>query len=45
MEVAQASFLQREPFRQAQPVLASAFYLSNVPYRWERGVRMPLERS
>jgi len=45
VEVAQASFLQREPFRQAQPLLASAFYLSNVPYRWERGVRMPLEQS
>src|ERR1700678_2345687 len=45
VEVAQASFLQREPFRRAQPLLASAFYLSNVPYRWERGVRMPLEQS
>ena len=45
VEVAQASFLQREPFRQAQAVLASAFYLSNVPYRWERGVRIPLEQS
>jgi hypothetical protein len=45
VEVAQASFLRREPFRQAQPVLASAFYLSNVPYRWERGVRIPLEQS
>jgi hypothetical protein len=45
VEVAQASFLQREPFRQVRPVLASAFYLSNVPYRWGRGVRIPLERS
>jgi hypothetical protein len=45
VEIAQASFLRREPFRQAQPLLASAFYLSNVPYRWERGVRIPLERS
>jgi hypothetical protein len=44
-DVAQASFLQREPFRQAPPVLASAFYLSNVPYRWERGVRIPLEQA
>jgi hypothetical protein len=43
VEVAQASFLQREPFRQAPPLLASAFYLCNVPYRWERGVRIPLE--
>jgi len=45
VEVAQASFLQREPFRQARPLLASAFYLSNVPYRWERGVRIQLEQS
>jgi hypothetical protein len=45
VEVAQAAFLKREPFRQAQPLLASAFYLSDVPYRWVRGVRMPLEGS
>lgn len=45
VEVAQAAFLKREPFRQAQPLLASAFYLSDVPYRWERGVRMPMGDS
>jgi hypothetical protein len=28
-----------EPFRQAGPLLASAFYLHDVPYRWKPGVR------
>jgi hypothetical protein len=44
VQVAQASFLQTEPFCQAEPRLASAFYLSNVHYRWERGVRIALEQ-
>jgi len=43
VQVTRAAFLQTEPFRQAAPRLASAFYLSNVPYRWERGIRVPLE--
>jgi hypothetical protein len=43
VEVAQATFLRGEPFGQVEPILASAFYLSNVPYRWERGVRIALE--
>ena len=33
------SFLNHEPFCRAIPVLANAFHLQDVPYRWERGVR------
>lgn len=33
------SFLEQDAFREAAPVLASAFYLTDVPYRWRRGVR------
>ena len=41
-EVSRCSFLEREPFRGARPVLASAFYVHDVPYRWERGRRFSL---
>jgi hypothetical protein len=37
------TFLDREPFGNAAASLANAFYVSGIPYRWERGVRMPLE--
>jgi hypothetical protein len=39
VEVLRNSFIEREPFASAHPVLASAFHLSDVPYRWKRGVR------
>jgi hypothetical protein len=35
------SFFGGSPFNKVQPVLANAFYLENVPYRWERGRRIP----
>ena len=28
--------------RHSTPRLASAFYVRDIPYRWERGVRYPL---
>jgi hypothetical protein len=42
--VRQNTFLRQEPFCQVPPVLANAFYLSEVPYQWQRGVRTPLEK-
>jgi hypothetical protein len=39
VEVLRNSFIEREPFAGAHPILASAFHLSDIPYRWERGVR------
>lgn len=45
VEVRQCTFLQHEPFAREQPVLANAFHLQDVPYRWERGVREPLPRA
>lgn len=35
--VNRCSFLEREPFASAKPVLANAFHIQDVPYRWERG--------
>jgi|GEM_PF-71213 len=42
VEVKTMSFFDGAPFRGAQPILASAFYVHDIPYRWERGVRHPL---
>ena len=39
VEVRQNTFLEREPFSRAVPVLANAFHVQDVPYRWERGRR------
>lgn len=36
------SYFRRDPFDQASPLLANAFYLRDVPYRWERGERILL---
>jgi hypothetical protein len=43
VEVLQNTFLRQEPFRRAIPILANAFYVHDVPYRWERGIRTALE--
>jgi hypothetical protein len=36
--VRKATFLERPPFNEVNPILANAFHVANVPYRWERGV-------
>lgn len=42
VDVRQVNFFNRPPFRSARPILASAFYVHDIPYRWERGIRVPL---
>jgi hypothetical protein len=37
-DVAEATFFKQPCFRGARSLLASAFYVADVPYRWERGV-------
>lgn len=39
VEVLRNTFIEKEPFASAHPILASAFHLANVPYWWKRGVR------
>jgi len=39
VEVVKNTFLEKEPFLSAPPILASAFHLADVPYQWKRGVR------
>ena len=38
VQVLRASFFERPPFRDARPILASAFHVENIPYEWKRGV-------
>jgi hypothetical protein len=40
VEVRRNTFLEREPFAAAGPVLANAFHVRDVPYCWERGRRV-----
>lgn len=42
VEVRECGFLRRQPFASETPVLANAFHLQDVPYRWERGVVEPI---
>ena len=45
VEVRKATFLERGELAGRPGVLASAFHLQDVPYRWERGVREALPRA
>ena len=42
VDVRRNSFLEREPFCRATPILANAFHVHDVAYRWDRGTRSPL---
>jgi uncharacterized protein YqjF (DUF2071 family) len=42
VEVREATFFHQNAFKNARPVLANAFIVSGVPYRWKRGVRETL---
>ena len=35
-------FLRDPMFQGAEPILASAFYVGGIDYRWERGIVEPL---
>ena len=45
VEVRRCTFLEREPFLSAKPILANAFHIADVPYRWETGRLEPLPRE
>jgi hypothetical protein len=42
VEEVRSSFLERPPFARSPMRLANAFFLKEVPYRWKRGVAVPL---
>ena len=43
--VRKATFLDHAPFTEVSPLLANAFHVEKVPYRWERGVVEPLRAA
>ncbi|HTC95646.1 MAG TPA: DUF2071 domain-containing protein [Terriglobales bacterium] len=43
VNVNKCTFFKQSPFCEAIPILANAFYLHDVPYCWERGVRRKVE--
>lgn len=43
VEVCRNTFLDQEPYRFATPILASAFRVREIPYRWLRGTLNPVE--
>ncbi|MEA2710390.1 MAG: hypothetical protein QOF78_2991 [Phycisphaerales bacterium] len=45
VDVRTLSFLNDDRFRGAKPILASAFYVHDIDYRWQRGVRHRLSMS
>ena len=44
VEVRQATFFNQSAFNNVRPILANAFIVSGIPYRWKRGVREPLPK-
>jgi len=42
VDVRRISFFEQAPFNRCAPMLAAAFYVHDVDYRWERGVRYAL---
>jgi hypothetical protein len=41
-DVLRMTYFDRPPFVGIQPNLVSAFYVADIPYRWDRGVRYAL---
>jgi hypothetical protein len=44
-EVEKCTFFDAPAFEGVTPILANAFYLENVPYRWEKGRRESLQED
>jgi hypothetical protein len=45
VEIRQNTFLQHKPFDEAEPTLANAFHIADIPYMWRRGVRHALPKD
>jgi hypothetical protein len=43
--VDRCQFLESSPWSSVTPRLANAFLVENVPYRWDRGLRVPVPRD
>jgi hypothetical protein len=45
VDVREVTFFDDARFANVTPVLANAFYVKDIPYRWERGIRSPLPET
>jgi hypothetical protein len=45
VEVAECTFFNSPPFAGLTPILANAFYINNIAYKWLRGVREELPKA
>lgn len=45
VQVPKMTFFERPPFHGYKPILANAFHVENISYRWNRGVREPLPKG
>lgn len=45
VDVRSIGFFDQPQFRDAQPILASAFYIESIPYLWKRGVLHRIEHA
>jgi hypothetical protein len=45
VEILQNTFLRQEPFCRATAILANAFRVDGIPYRWNRGICTRLEAT
>lgn len=45
VEVARCAFLEKPPFNTVPLRLANAFFMENIPYRWERGMVLPISQE
>jgi hypothetical protein len=45
VQVKECTFFNKHPFSKQSPILASAFFLEKVPYRWNRGIRERLNST
>jgi hypothetical protein len=44
VHVERLTFFDQRPFCETTPILANAFHVSDISYRWQRGVREPVAR-
>ncbi len=42
VEVHRCDFIAQPPFAEHFPILSNAFYVSDIPYRWQRGIQFRL---
>jgi hypothetical protein len=45
VDVKKTTFFAQPDFRGVTPILASAFYVTDIPYLWERGIVEPIKTS